>query len=91
MADYIDDLECTLSVSGTSHRVNSILVMERNQEQSEDESEDEEYAPPTKRKCKRSLLSTVVIRDVPEYYGGKRAGPGELPHVQNLGISSFYI
>ena len=29
IADNIDNLECTLSGSGTSHRVNSILVTER--------------------------------------------------------------
>ena len=25
---------------------------------------------------------------IPEYYGGKRIGPGELPHVQNLGLTN---
>ena len=29
VADNIDNLECTLSGSGTSHRVNSILVTEQ--------------------------------------------------------------
>ena len=34
---------------------------------------------------------TLVTKKIPEYYGGKRVGPGELPHVQNLGVSSSYI
>ena len=33
---------------------------------------------------------TVVTREIPQYYGGKREGPGELPHVQNLGVRSSY-
>ena len=37
-----------------------------------------------------SLPSDTVTREIPEYYEGKRVGPGELPHVQNLGISSSY-
>jgi len=32
----------------------------------------------------------VVIREIPKYYGAKLEGPGELPHVQNLGVSSSY-
>ena len=91
IADNIDSLECTLSRSGTSHRVNSILVMQRKPgldgEQS-GEALDEActYTPPTKKKCKRSLPSDVVTRVIPEYYGGKRIGPGELSHIQSLGV-----
>ena len=33
---------------------------------------------------------TVVTKEIPEYYGGKRVGPGELPHVQNLAVSASY-
>lgn len=36
------------------------------------------------------LAATVVTKEIPEYYGGKRVRPGELPHVQNPGISSPY-
>lgn len=90
VADNIDNLECTLSGSGTSHRVNSILVTERNARESGDESDDQEYAPPVAKKCRRSLPATVVTRQIPEYYGGKREGPGELPLVQDLGVSSSY-
>ena len=39
------------------------------------------------KKMQEILAATVKI---PEYYGGKRVGPGELPHVQNPGISSPY-
>ena len=90
VADNIDNLECTLSGSGISHRVNSILVTERNARESGDESDDQEYAPPVAKKCRRSLPATVVTRQIPEYYGGKREGPGELPLVQDLGVSSSY-
>ena len=31
-----------------------------------------------------------MIREIPEYFGGKRVGPGELPYVQNLGLKSSY-
>ena len=48
------------------------------------------YEPPSKKKCERSLPSDTVTKEIPEYYGGKRVGPGEVPHVQNLGISSSY-
>ena len=42
------------------------------------------------KQCRRSLPATVVTKEIPEYYGGKRVGPGELPHVQDLGVSSSY-
>ena len=29
-------------------------------------------------------------KEIPEYCGGKRAGLGDLRHVQNLGVSSSY-
>ena len=90
VADNIDNLECTLSGSGTSHRVNSILVTERNETENRDELDDQDFAPPVAKKCRRSLPATVVTREIPEYYGGKRKGPGELPLVQNLGIRSSY-
>ena len=89
IADNIDNLEHTLSGSGTSHRVNSILVTERKHELDREWiGEVADYTPPTKEKCKRSLPSDVVTRVIPEYYGGKRIGPGELPHVQNLGLTN---
>ena len=30
------------------------------------------------------------MREIPEYYGRKRVGPGELPYVRNLGLRSSY-
>ena len=48
------------------------------------------YAPPVAKKCRRSLPATVVTKEIFEYYSGKSVGPGELPHVQNLGLSSSY-
>ena len=78
VADNIDNLECTPSGSGTSHRVNSILVTELKEGERGHESHDQEYVPPVAKKCRRSLPVTVVSRDIPDYYGGKREGPGEL-------------
>ena len=39
---------------------------------------------PTKRKCLPSLHVNAVLREIPEYYSGKRSGPGERIHVQKL-------
>ena len=91
IADNTDNLECTLSGPGTSYRVNPILVTEREPELDGKQSEEAldepyTYTPPTKKKCKRSLPLDVVTRMLPEYYGGKRIGPGHLPYVQNLGV-----
>ena len=58
--------------------------------ESGDESGDQDYAPPVAKKCRRSLPATVVTKEIPEYYGGKRVGPGKLPHVQDLGVGSSY-
>ena len=88
MADKIDNLECTLSGSGTSHRVNFILVTKRNDRKRTDESDDHDHAPPVAKKCSKSLPTTVVTREIPEYYGRKREGPEELPRVQTFGVSS---
>ena len=85
IADNIDNLENTLTGSGTSHRVNSILVMKR--KYSEKTADDEFNAErPQKRICRRSLPTDIVTKDLPEYYGGKRVGPGVLSFVQNLEI-----
>ena len=80
-----------MSVSGTSHRVNSILVTERNEKESEDESDDQDYVPPVTKKCRRSLPAIVVTREITEYSGGKREELGELRmHVPNVAVSSSY-
>ena len=81
VADNINNLECTLSGSGMSHRVNCILVTERSEGESGDESDEQDYPPTVAKKCRRSLPATVVTKEIPEYYGGKRVGPWELPHV----------
>ena len=78
--------------SGTSHRVNSILVTmkapETNQEVEEDE---EEYCCPTKRKYRISLPPEAVSSEILDYYGGKRVGPGKLNKVKNLSQSCSYL
>ena len=83
VADNIDNLECTISGAGTSHRVNSIFVLKqehreggRGEDNSGGEVPEESSA---KRKCKRSLVGDVVNKEIPEYYRGRRVGPGVLP------------
>lgn len=96
VADNIDNLECTVTGAGTSHRVNSILVLKRKAEDIEDEVEgiEEPQQLPgnhvAKRKCRRALSSDIVTREIPDYYGGTRCGPGVLSHIQYLGVSSSY-
>ena len=91
IADNNDNLEYTLSGSGTSHRVNSILVTERKLGQDEEQNGKALDKPCTYTpKCKRSLQSDVVTRVIPEYYGGKHTGPGELAHIQNLGVPNSH-
>jgi hypothetical protein len=58
IADNIDNLEITLSGSGTSHRVNSILVMKRRL--SESSGDEESDVRPRKRICRRSLPADIV-------------------------------
>ena len=93
VADNIDKLECTISEAGTSHRMNSILVLKQeHREGAEDNSGGEvPEEPPAKRKYKRSLVGDVVNKETPKYYKGRRVGPGVLPYVQYLGHSSSYL
>ena len=90
VADSIDNLECAISGAGTYHRVNSILVLKQeHREGAEDDSGGEvPEEPPAKRKCERSLAGDVVNKETPEYYRGRRVGPGVLPEVQYVGHSS---
>ena len=82
VADNIDNLECTLSGAGTSHRVNSILVKKQTQLENQAINEQEELQPPTKRVCRRSLPPEAINNEIPEYYSGKRVGPGELKELK---------
>ena len=59
VADNIDNLECTLTGSGTSHHVKSILVQKKVDK--ENTVEEEEISQPTKRKCLRSLSADDVL------------------------------
>ena len=81
VADNIDNLECTISGTGTSHRVNSILVLKQEHRVgAEDNSGDKvPQKPPAKRKCKRSVVGDVVNKETPGHYRGRRVGPGVLP------------
>ena len=45
---------------------------------------------PNKQRCSRSLPSEKVIKYVPDYYHGKRIGPGELRFIKNLDKSDEY-
>ena len=89
IADNIDNLESTLSGSGTSHRVNSILVTTKATEINREMEDDDQYQCPAKRKCHRSLPPEAISREIRDYYGGKRVGPGELLEVKNLSRRTF--
>ena len=89
VADNIDNLENTMPGSGTSHRVNSILVTMKALE--EVEEGEEECCPPTKRKCRRSLPPEAVSSEIPDNYGGKCVGPGKLNEMKNLSQSCSYL
>ena len=91
IADNIDNLESTLTGSGTSHRVNSILVTTKAMEINREMEEDDEYQCPAKRKCRRSLPPEAISSEIRDYYGGKRVGPGELIEVKNLSRSTSYV
>ena len=90
VADNIDNLENTLSGAGTSHRVNSVLVMNKQSGDTTDVQVDENSAMPGKTKCKRSLSPDTVANEIPEYISRERVGPGELANVQNLASKSSY-
>ena len=60
IADNIDNLESTLSGSGSSHRVNSILVTTKATEINREMEEDYEYQCLAKRKCRRSLPPEAI-------------------------------
>ena len=92
VADNMDNLENIVTVSGTSHRVNSILVTMKTPETNQEVEEgEEEYCRPTKRKCQRYLPSEAVSSEIPDYYGDKRVGPGKLNEVKNLSQSCSYL
>ena len=91
-ADNIYNLENTMTGSGTSHRVNSILVTMKAPETNEEVEEgEEEYCPQTKTKCRRSLPPEAVSSEIHDYYGGKRVGPSKLNEVKKLSKSCSYL
>ena len=57
VADNIDNLECTLSGTGTSHCVNSILVKKQTQAKSQAKNEQEELQSPTKQSMSQVTTS----------------------------------
>ena len=73
-------------LTGTSHRVNSILVMKSSRPDGDDELE----IRPSKRNCKRSLPTDLVTKELPDYHRGKRVGPEEIDVVKKLDIGSTY-
>ena len=91
IADNIDNLASTLSGSGTSHRVNSILMTTKATKINREMEEDDEYKYLAKRKCRRSLPPEAISTEIRDYYGGKRVGPGELIEVKNLSRSTSYL
>ena len=94
LVENIDNLECTISGAGTSHRVNSILVLKQeHREGAKDNSGGEvPEEPPAKRKCKRSLAGDVVNKgSLSTIRVGGPVGPVVLSYVQYLGNSSSYM
>ena len=87
IADNIDNLESSLGGSGTSYEVNSILVIKGKSTETDDLA-GEAQERPAKRKCRLSLPTDLVAREIPDYYGGKHMGPGELTYVKDLTIAS---
>ena len=59
IADNIDNLETNISGSGTSHRVNLILVMKGKQTKADDVANEAQEAP-AKIKYRRSLPTDLV-------------------------------
>ena len=88
IAGNIDNLERTLSRSGTSHRVNFILLMKGKPIETDDVADEAAQERPSKRKCRQSLPTDFVAREIP--YGGKRMRPGELTYVKDLTTTSSY-
>ena len=86
IADNIDNMESTITGFGTSNRVNSILVTKK----VEENADEIEVTRPNKRKCLRSLPDDRLRKDLPDYYAGKRTGPGALKWIQNLDESQSY-
>ena len=80
-AENVDNLENTLSGAGTSHRVNSILSMNKQSGDTTNVQVDENCERPSKRKYKRSLSPDIVAKEIPKYFSGKRVGAGELANV----------
>ena len=60
IADNIDNLESTLSGSGTSYEVNSILVIKEKSTETDDVA-GEAKERPAKRKCRLSLPTKTVV------------------------------
>ena len=87
VADNIDNLESTITGLGTSNRVNLILVKKGIKSEHGEVTSEE---APAKKKCSQSLPSDQVMKDVPDYYHGKRIGPGELKYLTNLDKSDEY-
>ena len=84
VADNIDNLECTLSGAGASHRVNSILVKKqtpnRKSSMKNYSSQQREYVTG----MYVTLPPEAVNNEIPEYYSGKRVGPGELKELERF-------
>eukprot|EP00794_Sanderia_malayensis_P002198 gene2198-2503_t len=86
IADNIENLESTIAGFGTSHRVNSILVTKK----VEDNADETEITRPNKRKCLHTLPDDKLRKDLPDYYAGRRTGPGAPKWIQNLAESQSY-
>ena len=72
------------------HHVNSILAKKLTQVENQAINEQDELQPPTKRVCRSSLPPEAFNNEIPEYYSGKRVGPGELKELERFKDSIKY-
>ena len=70
-AENVDNLENTLSGAGTSHRVNSILSMNKQSGDTANVQVDENCERPSKRKYKRSLSQILLQKKSLSTFPGK--------------------
>ena len=75
---------------GQEHLIELTQFLSSRENQLRHDVADEVQEIPAKRKCRRSLPTDFVAREIPNYYGGKHMGPGELTYVKDLTIASSY-
>ena len=62
------------------------MVKKQTQVENQAINKHEELQPPTNRACRRSLPPEAINNEIPEYYSGKRVGPGELKELERFKV-----